>query len=160
QNSTNKNHQCITTSLMFMDMVLYPESCDGTSFIMILLIQIGTCIYQGKDQIHITSGQGMNISYIGHTSLTAPGRCFTLKDVLHGDAQEGYIHFKFLAITICYFMHTDVWGQTFIDEYNKLTWTLIGEANTKSLIHSLQSDCKLDETIEYNNDLEDLQYSL
>jgi hypothetical protein len=39
--------------------------------------------YQGKDQIHITSGQGMNISYIGHTSLTAPGRCFTLKDVLH-----------------------------------------------------------------------------
>lgn len=39
--------------------------------------------YQGKDQIHIISGSGMNIGYIGHTSLTAPSHSFTLKDVLH-----------------------------------------------------------------------------
>jgi hypothetical protein len=39
--------------------------------------------YQGGDQIHTTSGSGMNISYIGHTIFCTPKHSILLKDILY-----------------------------------------------------------------------------
>jgi histone deacetylase 1/2 len=39
--------------------------------------------YNGGDQIHTTSGAGMNISHIGHTTVRTPNRDIHLKNVLY-----------------------------------------------------------------------------
>jgi hypothetical protein len=39
--------------------------------------------YQGGDQVHIASGIGMNINYIGHTTFPTPKHSILLKDILY-----------------------------------------------------------------------------
>jgi hypothetical protein len=39
--------------------------------------------YTGNDQIHTTSGSGMNIDHIGHNTIHTPCRQLQLNKILH-----------------------------------------------------------------------------
>jgi hypothetical protein len=39
--------------------------------------------YNGNDQVTTASGSGMNISHIGHSSISTPSRDLILKNILH-----------------------------------------------------------------------------
>jgi histone deacetylase 1/2 len=39
--------------------------------------------YKGRDQIHMTNGQGMSISHVGHAIVKSPSRNLHLNNVLH-----------------------------------------------------------------------------
>ena len=55
--------------------------------------------YHGADQIHTANGSGMDISYIGNTTLRTPKRDIHLKDILYvPQAKKNLVSVHRLAI--------------------------------------------------------------
>jgi histone deacetylase 1/2 len=61
--------------------------------------------YQGRDQVHNASGQGMDIAHIGHSVLHTPDSSIQLRDILHvPDASMSLLSAHKLGLDNNYFM--------------------------------------------------------